>query len=110
MPFDYERIEDDAPIVSDPAIKQAVWNVLDNAAEASPHWVGLSVTREGDTVAVRVSDRGPGFTSTTLAQVGRPQQSTKGEGHGVGLFWCRASCASWAAGWKRGTAQRVAQR
>lgn len=86
VPFDYARTEDDAPIVSDPAIKQAVWNVLDNAAEASPHGVGLSVTREGDTVAIRVSDHGPGFTPATLAQVGRPQQSTKGEGHGVGLF------------------------
>jgi len=86
IPLDYRSIDDDAPIVSDPAIKQAVWNVLDNAAEASPHWVGLSVVREGGVVAVRVSDRGPGFTAATLAQFGRPQQSTKGEGHGVGLF------------------------
>jgi two-component system sensor histidine kinase RegB len=84
--LDYQRTDDDAAIVSDPAIKQAVWNVLDNAAEASPHWVGLTVAREGGAVAVRVTDRGPGFTPATLSQVGRPQQSTKGEGHGVGLF------------------------
>ena len=56
--LDYQRTDDDAAIVSDPAIKQAVWNVLDNAAEASPDWVGLTVAREGGAVAVRVTDRG----------------------------------------------------
>ncbi|MET4896056.1 ATP-binding protein [Sphingomonadaceae bacterium jetA1] len=86
VPLDYHPTDDDAPIVSDPAIKQAVWNVLDNAAEASPHWVGLNVARAGGAVTVCVADRGPGFTPETLAQVGRPQRSTKGEGHGVGLF------------------------
>ncbi|WP_413061634.1 ATP-binding protein [Sphingomonas carotinifaciens] len=84
--LEYECDAQDASIVSDPAIKQAVVNVLDNAGEASPAWVGLRVRREDDAVRLVVSDRGPGFTPKTLEQFGKPTQSTKGEGHGVGLF------------------------
>jgi two-component system sensor histidine kinase RegB len=35
----------DLSIVSDDALKQTICNVLDNAMEASPHWVKLSVSR-----------------------------------------------------------------
>jgi two-component system sensor histidine kinase RegB len=86
--FIYEnRFGDDLPIVSDSAIKQMIHNVLDNALEASPQWVGLDVEREGDALRLTISDSGPGFPAEMLAQLGKPYQSSKGRpGAGLGLF------------------------
>jgi len=78
---------DDMAIVSDPALKQTIYNVLDNALEASPRWVGLEATRDGDWLSLTVSDAGPGFAPEMLAQLGKPYQSSKGRpGGGLGLF------------------------
>ncbi|WP_394652233.1 ATP-binding protein [uncultured Sphingomonas sp.] len=73
-------------VVVDPALRQAVWNLLDNAAEVSPHAIGLEAMVEGDHLIVAVTDDGPGFTPDVLAGVGKLYRSTKGEGHGLGLF------------------------
>jgi two-component system sensor histidine kinase RegB len=77
----------DLAIVSDSALKQVVFNVLDNALEVSPNWQELAAEREGDTLVLRISDRGPGFAPEMLAQFGKPYQSSKGRpGGGLGLF------------------------
>jgi two-component system sensor histidine kinase RegB len=74
-------------VVSDSALKHVIFNVLDNAFEASPLWVGLTAERDGDTLVLRVRDMGPGFTPEMMAQLGRPYHSTKGRlGRGLGLF------------------------
>nr|WP_279306966.1 ATP-binding protein [Marinobacter sp. BGYM27] len=81
------RIEADVPVVFDTALKQMIWNVLDNALEASPHWVRLDVSRESDTLRLVITDTGPGFPSAMLAEFGKPYQSSKGRpGGGLGLF------------------------
>jgi two-component system sensor histidine kinase RegB len=81
------RFGGDLRIVSDSAIKQMVCNVLDNALEASPTWVGLEATRDDDTLRLTVTDRGPGFAPGILQRLGTPYQSTKGRpGGGLGLF------------------------
>jgi two-component system, sensor histidine kinase RegB len=78
---------DDLTIVSDSALKQMICNVLDNALEASPQWVGFNVGRDGDSLTLVVTDAGPGFAPDMLAQLGKPYQSTKGRpGAGLGLF------------------------
>ncbi|MBR0644670.1 HAMP domain-containing histidine kinase [Roseomonas hellenica] len=80
-------VDEDLAIVSDTALKQVVFNVLDNAYEASPGWVHLAAAREGNTLTIRVSDAGPGFTPEMLAHFGKPYHSTKGRrGGGLGLF------------------------
>jgi len=86
--FEYaNRFAHDLPIVSDSAIKQMVHNVLDNALEASPSWVGLDVAHEGDALKLTITDRGPGFPQEMLAQLGKPYQSSKDKpGSGLGLF------------------------
>jgi two-component system sensor histidine kinase RegB len=89
--FDYRRTEEpDLPIVSDSGLKQMIGNILDNALEASPNWVGLQVHRTGeqrDLLRLTVSDAGPGFTAETLANFGKPYNSNKGRaGGGLGLF------------------------
>lgn len=86
--FTYEnRFGKDVRIVSDSAIKQMIHNVLDNAFEASPRWVGLEVDHDGDALKLTITDSGPGFPAQMLAQLGKPYQSSKGRpGAGLGLF------------------------
>lgn len=86
--FEYEnQFGDDLPMVSDSAVKQMIDNVLDNALEASPKWLRLVATRQGDTLVLTVTDRGPGFIPEILHHVGKPYQSSKGRpGGGLGLF------------------------
>ena len=80
-------IRDSLSIVSDSALRQSIHNVLDNALEASPHWVRLEVHREEETLLVSVTDRGRGFPQAMLDNLGRPYQSSKGRpGSGLGLF------------------------
>ncbi|WP_020653436.1 ATP-binding protein [Massilia niastensis] len=86
--FNYNnRIADDLPVASDSALKQTIDNLLDNALEASPDWVGLNAYIEDGVLSVMVADQGPGFAPGMLAQLGKPYQSTKGKpGSGLGLF------------------------
>jgi two-component system sensor histidine kinase RegB len=86
--FDYDdQVPNDIPVVFESALKQTIFNLLDNALEASPLWVGLVASTEGDVLKLAVSDRGPGFAPAMLAQFGKPYQSSKGRpGSGLGLF------------------------
>ena len=77
----------DVPIVSDSSLKQIIFNVLDNAYDSSPDWVGVYLAREKDNLSLRVSDRGSGFDPQMLQHFGKPYQSSKGRaGGGLGLF------------------------
>ena len=75
------------PIVADPALRQVLSNVIDNAAEVSPDWIGIAASRERDDLVIEISDRGPGFAPEMLAGFGKPYRSSKGKpGGGLGLF------------------------
>lgn len=77
----------DEAIVSDPALKQVLGNLLDNAQEASPGAMAVRVERRGEDLAIIVEDEGPGFPADILAGLGKPYRSTKGRpGGGLGLF------------------------
>lgn len=81
------HIQDDSPMVADATLEQMVFNVLDNAREASPQWVRMDVEREDDTLKIVVTDQGAGFSAALLDHIGTPYQSTKGRpGSGLGLF------------------------
>ncbi len=75
-----------ASVVTDASLRQAIWNLLDNAADACPDGIMLVARREGDEMVIAVTDSGPGFAPEQLATIGRPYQSGKGAGHGMGLF------------------------
>jgi Signal transduction histidine kinase len=78
---------EDAAIIADPALRQIIGNVIDNAQEVSPDTVILQIGREEDSLVVTVSDQGPGFAPEMLPRVGQPYASTKGrDGGGLGLF------------------------
>lgn len=87
--FVYEnRIAQDMPVVFDTTLKQTIFNMLDNALEASPRWVKLEASRAADTLILLITDAGPGFPPAMLVQLGKPYQSSKGRpGGGLGLFF-----------------------
>ncbi|GJD60382.1 Sensor histidine kinase RegB [Methylobacterium frigidaeris] len=82
-----DEFGEDEEIVSDTALKQVLFNVLDNALDLSPNYVELVLLRDGDTLRLSVTDRGPGFAPEMLARLGQPYTSSKGRlGGGLGLF------------------------
>lgn len=82
-----DRFGEDVAIVSDPALRQVIGNVIDNAAEASPGWIGVTARRERDSLHLEIADRGPGFPAEMIERFGQPYRSTKGRtGGGLGLF------------------------
>ncbi|KAB2854645.1 MAG: ATP-binding protein, partial [Sphingopyxis terrae] len=82
-----DRIGPDVEIVSDTALRQVIDNVIDNAAEVSPDWIGLTALRDGEMLVIEIADRGPGFDPEMLETIGQPYRSTKGRpGGGLGLF------------------------
>jgi two-component system, sensor histidine kinase RegB len=81
------RLDRDFMIASDLLLKQILFNVLDNALEASPAWVGIDFTLNHDFLVITVRDSGPGFSTEMLAEFGKPYRSTKQKpGSGLGLF------------------------
>ena len=62
-------------------------NLLDNAIEVTPQGgkVLLSVSREGDHLFFRVSDRGPGFPDAQRDRLFLPGKSSHEGGSGIGL-------------------------
>ncbi|MEO8729051.1 MAG: ATP-binding protein [Rhodoferax sp.] len=86
--FSYtNEFSQDLLMVSDLALKQMVYNVLDNALDASPRWIQLKASCDAETLTLAVADEGPGFAPAMLAHLGKPFQSSKGRaGGGLGLF------------------------
>jgi two-component system sensor histidine kinase RegB len=87
-PLDEDIRLDETPIVVDKALEQALFNLLDNAFEASPSCLRLAGYREADALCLIVADDGPGFALDILASVGQPYITTKtGDApRGLGLF------------------------
>ncbi len=90
---------EDQPIISDSALKQVIFNVLENAFEAAPRRITLVADRgdapgtnrgadqPADMLMLQVRDEGPGFAPEMLAEFGKPYHSSKGRlGGGLGLF------------------------
>ncbi|WP_152206495.1 ATP-binding protein [Marinobacter changyiensis] len=80
-------VKDDFPVVVDSVLKQMIFNVLDNALEASPDRLSMTVQTDNEHLRIRVEDDGPGFPAHILGAIGEPYQSTKDRpGRGLGLF------------------------
>jgi len=86
--LEYRRASDlDEDIISDTALRQVLFNLFDNALEASPEWIGLDVDRRDNDLRLTVRDRGPGFEQEMLTEFGKPYRSSKSRpGTGLGLF------------------------
>lgn len=77
-------------IIAERTLTQALVNVLNNAADASPDHVSLQMQSTDTELRLEISDRGPGLSDEVHRQLGKQPISTKSEGLGVGLYLAHA--------------------
>jgi len=83
--------DDDVPRVQcDPAqIEQVLLALIMNAVDAMPHggnlWVRTTVNAAHDAAEIEVRDDGTGISPEVLPHIFEPFETTKEQGHGVGL-------------------------
>lgn len=83
------RLDGDQPaphIIAEQTLLQAITNILNNAADASPHSVEVSARWDRDTLTLDIADRGPGLAPELAGAAGQPFHTTKSDGLGLGLF------------------------
>lgn len=84
---------EDGPLAlrPDPALTQALLNLLQNAADAAGGPISLGGGREGTGLRLWVRDQGPGFSDAALVAAGRRHYSEKANGMGMGLLLTAAA-------------------
>jgi two-component system sensor histidine kinase RegB len=82
-------------IVADRSLTQAIHNVMNNAADASPDAVEVEAEWDPTRLAVEVRDSGEGIAPDVRERLGEPLASGKGEqgGLGLGFFLARTVLA-----------------
>jgi two-component system sensor histidine kinase RegB len=81
----------DHDIIAERSLSQALINVLNNAADASPEDVSIDARWTTTTLSLEISDSGPGLSADIHEQLGRTPVTTKTGGLGVGLFLAHAT-------------------
>lgn len=78
-------------IVADRALTQAIHNILNNAADASPEAVDLEASWDHSRLCIEVRDHGAGLAQAVRDRIGEPLVSGKTAqgGMGLGLFLAR---------------------
>lgn len=74
----------------DTTLNQALLNLLNNAGDANPKDIRLSLHWSQDTVTVTIKDNGPGISNDVLERLGQQLTTTK-DGMGIGFFLSNAS-------------------
>jgi two-component system, sensor histidine kinase RegB len=75
----------------DPALRPALLNLLNNAADASPQRIEVEARCSTDELTLTISDHGPGLTAEAAARAGSAFFTTKENGRGLGLFLANAT-------------------
>ena len=75
----------------EPALRAALLNLLNNAADASPQGIDIRTHWDADQVTLEIHDDGPGLTPEVAARAGSAFFTTKQEGRGLGLFLANAT-------------------
>jgi two-component system sensor histidine kinase RegB len=77
-------------IAVDRTIAQALVNLLDNAADASPERIELAACWDTEALHLTIRDHGPGITAEIAEKTGTPFFTTKeSKGMGLGLYLAR---------------------
>lgn len=82
----------EVPILrADPALRAALLNLLNNAADASPDAMDILLDWNEKHIVLEIHDHGPGLTPEAAARAGSAFFTTKQEGRGLGLFLANAT-------------------
>lgn len=77
--------------VFDPALRPALLNLLNNAADASPEKIEIEARCDMGELVLIIKDHGSGLTAEAVARAGSAFFTTKREGRGLGLFLANAT-------------------
>lgn len=90
---DFSGTQDEARITVERTLDQALMNLINNAADASPEQVEISARWDEAQLLIEIRDRGPGISADVAARMGEAFFTTKGpaQGLGIGLFLANAS-------------------
>src|SRR5690606_6989175 len=78
-------------VAADATLQQAIINILNNAADASPERIDADLAWFDREWRLRIHDYGEGIDPDIAARIGTTFVSTKGEGLGVGFIVSQAS-------------------
>jgi two-component system sensor histidine kinase RegB len=74
-----------------PDLTQALLNLLNNAADACPEDLEVTLDWDSENIFISIRDHGAGVPLAIAEQIGKPFFTTKGKGFGLGLFLSKAS-------------------
>lgn len=75
----------------DPALRAALLNLLNNAADASSEGMEILLHWNEKHIVLEIQDQGPGLTAEAASRAGSAFFTTKEEGRGLGLFLANAT-------------------
>lgn len=75
----------------DPALRAALLNLLNNAADASPQGIEIHSQWDSNRFTLEILDHGPGLSAATAAGIGTAFFTTKENGRGLGFFLANAT-------------------
>ena len=75
----------------DPALRAALLNLLNNAADASPQGIEIHAHWNDTLYTLAIHDHGPGLTAAAAANIGTAYFTTKEHGRGLGFFLANAT-------------------
>lgn len=89
--FQVSGLQPSPRLRSDPALRSALLNLLNNAADASPDEMDILLRWDDANAMLEIRDHGPGLTAEAAARAGSAFFTTKQEGRGLGLFLANAT-------------------
>lgn len=75
----------------DPALRAALMNLLNNAADASPQAMEINAHWDNTRLTLEIRDHGPGLAASAAASIGTAFFTTKEGGRGLGFFLANAT-------------------
>lgn len=88
--FDIKDVSNQS-ITQDPLLDQAIINLLNNAADASPENIKINVYCNSNQLIWEIIDSGRGISDQLESKLGKIMLSTKEQGLGIGLLLAHAS-------------------
>lgn len=88
--FDIKDINNET-ITQDPRLDQAIINLLNNAADASPENIAINVYCNNNQLIWKIIDSGKGISDQLESKLGKMMLSTKDQGLGIGLLLAHAT-------------------